>query len=274
MRASASTEILTKPRSTSPRYFTSPVVIPTGSNFVTIPINPIHDTNYEGDENIIVTLQTSAAYGIDTNAGNATVMLADNDLPLVYFVGTDLVATEYNSLKPAVVTLRRTGSTSNAFTVPIAISGTASNGVDYQSLANSFTFAVGSNVVTFNVRPLADSLEEQAESLNLVIKGSLSYNIGPSNAVTVHIDDDRPTRYTLSIPLVKESSSYDPARGVDSPGIIDVFRYGRSAQAAKPAFHYDNKRGGWTNAKQFLPRHRGCLGHEPRFRSIRNQSAP
>lgn len=216
--------------------FTSPVVLPIGSNFVTIPINPIHDTNYEGDENVILTLQTSAAYVIDTTADSATVALADNDLPLVYFVGTDLVATEYNNLKAATVTLRRTGNTSQSLTVPLALSGTASNGVDHQFLTNSFTFAAGASDVTFNVRPLADTVEEAAESVNLVIKGSLAYNIGPSNAVTVFVDDSYDTRYVVLLPMLKQSASYDPALGVDSPALIDIYRYGRSLQAVNLPF--------------------------------------
>ena len=70
------------------------MVIPASNSVVTIPINPIHDTNYEGNENVIMTLQGSTSYVVDPETPNGTVTIADNDLPLVYFVGTDLIATE------------------------------------------------------------------------------------------------------------------------------------------------------------------------------------
>ncbi|MCI0746639.1 MAG: hypothetical protein L0Y58_14660 [Verrucomicrobia subdivision 3 bacterium] len=212
---------------------TSPVIIPAGSNSVSIPVNPIHDTNYEGSETVVLTLQNNAAYVADS--ANATVTIADDDLPLVYLAGTDLVATEYNSLKAATVTLRRTGNTSQPLTVPLAISGTASNGVDYQTLGEMATFPANQSNVVINVRPLGDSLLEQAETVILTLKGSLQYNIGSSNSVTVHIDDDHATSFQKVIGL-KTTSVYDPGQGIDSPRIVEVRRYGQSFQAANIGF--------------------------------------
>jgi hypothetical protein len=214
--------------------FTSPVVIPAGSNFVTIPVNPIHDTNYEGDENVILTLQTAASYTIDSSSPTGMVTIAENDLPLVYFVGTDLVATEYNSLKAAIVTVRRTGNTSQPLTVPFAISGTATNGVDYQTLTNFATFAANASNTVINVRPLSDSIEEPAETVTLVIKGSISYNIGSSNAVTVFIDDSFPTRYEKV--QLKQSAVYDTNNGANSPSVCEIRRFGRSFEATNFPF--------------------------------------
>lgn len=214
--------------------FTSPIVMPIGSNVVTIPVNPIHDTNYEGDENVIVTLQSSASYSVDPVALSATVTIADNDLPLVYFVGTDLVATEYDSLKAATVTLRRTGNNSRPLTVPLSISGSATTN-DYQALnPRSVTFAAGASNAVINVRPLSDPLEEQVETVILTLKGGRGYAIGSSNMVTVVIDDNYPTRYERL--QLKQSAIYDPLVGVDAPFVGEIRRWGRSSAAINFGF--------------------------------------
>jgi hypothetical protein len=214
--------------------FSSSVVIPASNNVVTIPVNPIHDTNYEGNENVIATLQPSASYVVDVQAPNGAITIADNDLPLVYFVGTDLVATEYNSLKPATVTLRRTGITAQPLTVALAIGGTATEAADYQFLTNVYTFVAGATDVTFNVRPLTDSHLEAAESVVLVLKGGRAYDIGSSNMVTVFIDDDNTTQYNVLVPY-KQSASYVPGL-VDNPAVIEVQRFGRSSQPVNLGF--------------------------------------
>jgi hypothetical protein len=211
----------------------SPIIIPAGSNSLTIPVNPVHDTNYEGNETVVLTLQSSSAYAIASNAATGAVTIAENDLPLVYLVGTDLVATEYNSLNPATVTMRRTGNASQPLTVPLAIAGTA-GATDYQTVPGVIIFATNQTETNITVRPLADTIEEQAETVILTIKGSLSYNVGSSNSVTVHIDDDTQPRY--EIVQLKPSSSYHTAHNIDSPAVFDIKRHGRSDAAVNLPF--------------------------------------
>jgi gliding motility-associated-like protein len=66
----------------------------------------------------------------------------------------------------ARVRLSRTNcNISNPLTVNIATSGTAVNGVDYQTVAPSVTIPAGSLFTEFNLRPLLDELEEGTESV-------------------------------------------------------------------------------------------------------------
>ena len=162
------------------------------------------------------------------------------------FAATDPVATEYNSLKAATVTLWRTGNVAKALTVPLAVGGTATNLVDYQIFTNNVlwwgsnvTFAAGANSLALTIRPLADSFEEQAESVIFTIKGSAAYQIGVSNTATVFIDDDHTTRY--EVVQRKYASIYQPGT-IDSPAIFDLLRWGRSSLQASVPFQM------WTNA--------------------------
>ena len=220
-------------------------VIPAGSRELVLTITPMFDTVFEDTETVIVTVLSSAAYAIPANFA-ATVSLLDDDLPLVRFAATDPVATEYNSLKAATITLWRTGNVTRPLTVPLAVGGTASNLVDYRIFTNNVlwwgsnvTFAAGSNSLALSIRPLADASEEQAESVIFTIKGSAAYKIGTSNTVMVFVDDDHTTRYQV-VPR-KYATVYEPGT-IDSPAVFDLLRWGRSSLAAQVPFEM------WTNA--------------------------
>lgn len=83
------------------------IVIPAGSNEVRFTVTPLFDSEFEGTESVVLNLESDPAYVV--SAGSATVQILDDDLPTVSFIGTDTVATEYNSLKAGSITVRRTG---------------------------------------------------------------------------------------------------------------------------------------------------------------------
>ncbi|MBE9128186.1 MULTISPECIES: S8 family serine peptidase [unclassified Coleofasciculus] len=56
------------------------ITIPAGETTFTLPITPINDTEYEGDETVVVNLIGDTDYQVGT-ANNAQVLIADNDLP-------------------------------------------------------------------------------------------------------------------------------------------------------------------------------------------------
>jgi gliding motility-associated-like protein len=68
----------------------------------------------------------------------------------------------------ATVTLTRSANNSNqALTVPLAVSGTATMGVDYTNVPNSITFAPGQLEVSFTIEAFADNDIEGVESIFL-----------------------------------------------------------------------------------------------------------
>jgi len=95
---------------------------------------------------------------------------------------------EANELSPdpGEFTVTRTGDT-NEMTVYLAISGTASNGVDYVELTNVVTFAAGSNSITMQVTPILDDHIEGDESVILTVQTNSAYSVsgGPAT-VTIH----------------------------------------------------------------------------------------
>ena len=82
--------------------------------------------------------------------------------------------------------LWRDGDT-NELTVYLAISGTASNGVDYVTLTNAVTFAPGDYYTNLPVLPFLDYAIEGDESVTVTIVSNLAYFIGNGQAtVTIH----------------------------------------------------------------------------------------
>ncbi|WP_308411274.1 Calx-beta domain-containing protein, partial [Cylindrospermopsis raciborskii] len=118
-------------------YSTIPttVTFAAGSTTALVNLNVIDDTLIEGTETAILTIGTGTGYTVGS-ANSATVNIADNDFPVITVAATDANAGEITggTANPGQFTLTRTGPTTSALTVNIAISGTASNGTDYSTI--------------------------------------------------------------------------------------------------------------------------------------------
>jgi gliding motility-associated-like protein len=68
----------------------------------------------------------------------------------------------------ATVTLSRQTNLSTQLTIPIQITGTATNGLDFSGVPASILFAPGQSSVSFTITSLYDNLTEGLETINLV----------------------------------------------------------------------------------------------------------
>ncbi|HEX8323643.1 MAG TPA: kelch repeat-containing protein [Tepidisphaeraceae bacterium] len=93
-------------------------------------------------------------------------------------------------------TVTRTGDVSGALTVPIAMSGTATNGEDYGRFGRAISFAAGESSIDLRVRVETDSLNESNETVTLTIGAVSGYTrVEPSATVTIQ-DAASPTTPT------------------------------------------------------------------------------
>jgi hypothetical protein len=107
----------------------------------------------------------------------------------VEIVASDAITREGAS-DGARVTLVRTGEEpTNALTVQYAISGSAQNGNDVQSLSGVATFAAGSMTTTVLVQAIGDALAEGTENVTLTVQPGAGYNVGDIAAATVKVLD-------------------------------------------------------------------------------------
>ena len=85
----------------------------------------------------------------------------------------------------------RTGSSTSALTVTFTVGGTATSGVDYNSIVTSVVIAAGQTWASITVTPRDDTLVEGAETVIVTLASSTSYQIDSTRAsATVSITDN------------------------------------------------------------------------------------
>src|SRR5438132_1097731 len=110
----------------------------------------------------------------------------------VTIYATDAHASEAGS-DTGTFTVRRTGATNFPLLVFYQLSGTASNGVDYEQLGTTVQIPAGALAASFTVKPIDDSLVEGTETVVAQITASplacvaCGYNIGTPNIAEILI---------------------------------------------------------------------------------------
>lgn len=89
-------------------------------------------------------------------------------------------------------TITREGSTENDLVVGFALSGNATNGVDYQSLPTTLVFPAGELAMKISVLPYVDSQVEFNEVVFLSLASSSAYALGSAATAQVSIEDLKP----------------------------------------------------------------------------------
>ncbi len=168
------------------------VTIPVGQTSTTLTLTPIDDTLSESNETAMITLSGSSAYNVDSAKSNATVTIADNDrvLPRVSIIASDAVAAETRTgqaVNRGQFTISRTGSTSAPLTLSYAVTGSATNGTDYNRLSGTVTIAAGRSSVNVVVSPVDDSSVEGTENIVVTLNAGSAYAVDATKA-TAAID--------------------------------------------------------------------------------------
>jgi len=127
----------------------------------------------------------SGNYQINSGASGTAITIYP-DYPTI-FVGLTTVTGTNGRINPAFLICRDSYySMSSAKTVNYKMSGTASNGVDYQTLSGSASIPAGASSVLLPVTPKTTPTNEKSVTLTLT---NGIYNIGTSN-ITAYILPD------------------------------------------------------------------------------------
>jgi hypothetical protein len=153
-------------------------------------------------------------------AAFCSTLLAQNTFePTVIIRATQPWASEIRSSN-GTFTVERTGPTNFALLVFYRLSGTASNGVDYEQLGNNVQIPAGGLRASFQVNPVDDSLAEGTEFVLAELTASplacatCGYRIGDPNNAEVFIADNDPRDGTNDPPVVQ----------LNEPRSGDIFR--------------------------------------------------
>jgi hypothetical protein len=189
------------------------LVIPAGTNRVTITINLINDSAVEGPETIALTLLT------DTNQVNQNYVLAppaesiitiqDDDStaqPAVSVTTTTATISE-GGLDDGQIIFTRNGNPGGDLFVNYSVSGTATAGVDYAALPGVALIPAGQSSVTIPLKVIDDKDLEADETVIVTVSAAAAYTIGGSAAATVKILDDD----FMTVSIAATSDAAEPA---------------------------------------------------------------
>jgi hypothetical protein len=174
----------------------SPLTIPAGATSATITVTPTDDSLVEEEETVEITLSDGTNYDIGSPS-TATVNIADNEPsePVVTIEATDAAAAETTppeSENPGTFTVTRTGNTTASLDVFYTVTGTATNGADFDVLTGRVTIPAGQASATITIGPMNDSDIEGPvpETVILTLVDADGYSVGTTTTDTVEIADN------------------------------------------------------------------------------------
>ena len=178
-----------------------------GSATATLTLDPTADTTVEANETVALTLATGTGYTVGTTTA-VTGTITNDDFPSITLAVAPASVLE-DGTPNLVYTFTRTGATTNALTVNYGITGTATNGTDYATIATSVTFIAGSSTASVTVNPTPDTTVEANETVALTLATGTGYTIGTTTAVTGTITNDDTATATVTLALAPASVSED-----------------------------------------------------------------
>ena len=141
-----------------------------------------------------------ASFKIPTCGGGSS-------LPTVTIAATTPNASETGPT-PGIFTVARSGDTSAPLTVNYTVSGTATNGSDYNTLSSPVIISAGSPTATITVAPIDDSLVEGNETVIVTLASDPNYTLGTPNSATVTIADNDAPPASISVTSPKAGETW------------------------------------------------------------------
>jgi hypothetical protein len=171
------------------------ITIPSGSKQATLTIPLINDLLAEPTETVLVTITPSPNYRA-YNGSSAEAIIRDNDSG-----GERVMVSTYNHSPTEAGTsgtfyLSRVGTSGN-LTVSYALSGTATNSVDYQTLPGSVVIPDGQSGVNLVMTPINDTLAEGTETVTLSVIAGAGYSPDRPASASFQIADNEAMPITV-----------------------------------------------------------------------------
>ena len=160
-------------------------------------------------------------------AASATLSIGDANTaptPSVSLTLVDETALESGE-DEAIIMVSRDSGFDSPLTVLYSISGTAINGLDYDTLPGTVTFPVGSKDRMIVIHAIDDLLIEGDETVTVTLAATSGYTVGGQPATAIIVDNDLPTVSVYS----DRSTVVEPPTGTTT-GSFTVSRSGDISQ--------------------------------------------
>ncbi len=190
------------------------ISIAQGQTLVTIPVAVTNDSVVnEPAETIILTLTSGSGYSLgSTTTHTLTITDDDKTTPTASFsISSATIMEGPNKVQNVVVNFSPPPTTS--ITLRISVSGSATEGSDYQTLSRTKTVTAGATSTTISIHIIDDNVEDTGEKVILLLLDgtSNSYNAGNPGTFTLTItNDDAPAPKATSKSQRKAHIPSDP----------------------------------------------------------------
>ncbi|MDR3459707.1 MAG: Calx-beta domain-containing protein [Verrucomicrobiae bacterium] len=193
---------------------TNALIIPAGSNSVTITLNVLKNNKVTGPVTVTVTLRDDDANRDNPNyalapLAEATVIITDDDAPATPTVTLTTTTPEISEdgMDNGELVFMRNGSTAADLYVNYAVSGTATPGTDYVTLPGVVLIPAGQSSTTVPLTVIDDKNVEPNETVTATITPNAAYTTGsPATATITILDDD-----FMTVTVAATANAAEPA---------------------------------------------------------------
>jgi hypothetical protein len=198
------------------------LVFPAGQAAMKIAVLPYVDTQVEFNEVIFLSLGSSPAYALGS-ASSAQISIEDLKPQLSLEVIDGLAGVADGS--PAAVLMRRGGLLAPEVFVQFTLSGTAVNGVDYNTVTPYLTLAAGQStrLIEFVPKPTVNFGNAEAKTIKMTLKADAAYAL------------PAPVANLLVVPKKLNYPGWLAEQGLPAAGNDDaLMRYGFAVDPLRP----------------------------------------
>lgn len=181
------------------------ISIPAGATTATFVIDPAVDGTVEADETVTFTVAAGTGYSVGAPA-SATGTILNDDVPSAT-ISVSPAAVAEDGAPNLIYTVTLNQASTSALSVNYTITGTATNGTDYASIASPLLIPAGNTTGTITVNPTVDATIEADETVTLTLAGGTGYTVGVPNAATGTILNDDQPNLTINDVTISEGNA-------------------------------------------------------------------
>ena len=168
-------------------------------------------------------------FGTITYTMDGGFSIVGSGLPVVTITATDASAAEAG-LGTGTFTISRLGVAEGDLTVPLSLSGSATEGDDFQAITRAAVIPAGQSSVALTLTPVDDAVDESRETVVLTISADAAYTVGTAGSATVNIADNDGvvSNDTYVVVDTNQTKFFNNTSEITAPSAGDAF-YGQDA---------------------------------------------
>ncbi len=166
----------------------SPLIIAPGNTTGSISFNVMGDTMYESNETVTIQLGSPTGASLGSPTSFTGTLTNDDPLPTVYFNGESSSVSEEAGL--FVINIIATNTHESSISIPVTVSGTASNPSDHDLPSGTLNLNSGTLIGNLSFNLVNDLVVEGNETVIVTLGSPTNASLGSPSVFTLTINDN------------------------------------------------------------------------------------